>query len=302
MKRSMSLVLAIALCCSASLVTQAADKAQPQVKPQVKPNFKIVLIAGSVQAVDKPGHHDYIAGCKLLETLLKQTTGVETALVLDGWPKDEKVFDGASSVVFYTDGGGKQAYLKTPKRVALIEKLVASGVGIVNIHQAVDYPGKFTKQATSWIGGTYVKGKSGRGHWPSAHTFFYPHPIARGVKPWKVNDGWLNKIQFVQNMKGITPLLRSSKVPKNSDDIGDEDVVAWTYERPGGGRSFCYTGLDMHQFFKLAGVRQMVVNGVLWSAGASIPEQGAPCQIGDKQIDALMTPRKSKKKPAGKKI
>lgn len=34
---------------------------------------KIVLVAGETAKVDKVGHHDYIAGCKCLESMLRQT-------------------------------------------------------------------------------------------------------------------------------------------------------------------------------------------------------------------------------------
>lgn len=156
---------------------------------------KIVLVAGETAKIDAMGHHDYLAGCKCLEILLDQTPGVETVFVTDGWPASEQAFDGASGVVFYTDGGGKQAFLSTKERIAIVQSLVDQGVGLVMVHQAVDFPDEFAEQAKSWLGGIYVNGKSGRGHWPSKHVDFPTHPIARGVTPWEVKDGWLNGIQ-----------------------------------------------------------------------------------------------------------
>jgi hypothetical protein len=100
----------------------------------------IVLVAGETAKVDDMGHHDYLAGCKCLETLLRQTPGVNVIQVSEGWPADEQVLDKAHSVVFYTDGGGKQAFLTKPERVANLQKLADKGVGIVMIHQAVDFP------------------------------------------------------------------------------------------------------------------------------------------------------------------
>ena len=267
---------------------------------------QIVLVAGTIQEIDKPGHHDYIGGCKLLEKVLKQTEGVETVLVLNGWPKEESVLENANAIVFYTDGGGKQAFLKTPERVALIDKLAKAGVGFALFHQAVDYPKEFTEQATSWIGGTYVGGKSGRGHWDSFHKDFPKHEITSGVNPWKVADGWLNKIQFTEGLKGVTPLLWSGKVHRGSQEGGNDDIVAWAYERPAGGRTFCFSGLDMHQFWQNEGMCQFVVNGVLWSAGVKIPDSGASSNITDEEIEGFMSPRKqkkpTKKKPSNTKV
>ncbi len=255
---------------------------------------KIVLVAGETAKVDVVGHHDYLAGCECLETLLRQTKGVETVRVNEGWPQEESVFDGASAIVFYTDGGGKQAFLSSPERTGKLQAMVDAGVGLVMIHQAVDFPEEVAAQATRWLGGIYRTGVSGRGHWPSNHIEFPNHAITQGVTPWKIKDGWLNGIQFVEGMQGVTPLVWSGKDYEESRAGVDEHIVAWTYERPGGGRSFSFTGLDAHSAWSLPGMRQLVVNGILWSAGATIPNQGAPCQIDDAALEAMQTPREPK--------
>ncbi len=256
---------------------------------------KIVLVAGETALVDTVGHHDYLAGCACLEAILRQTSGVEIVQMKNGWPDDEAVFSNAKAVVFYTDGGGKQAFLDSPARTAKLQTMVDSSVGIVMIHQAVDFPDSVADQAKSWLGGIYVNSASGRGHWDSNHVDFPKHPIARGVTPWKINDGWLNGIQFVDGMKGITPLVWSGKEYAGSRAGLDKDIVAWSYERPNGGRSFSFTGLDAHSAWSLPGMRQLVVNGVLWAAGVEIPETGAANEINEKQLKAMQTPRTPKK-------
>src|SRR5258708_36706 len=95
---------------------------------------RIVLVAGETAKVDVVGHHDYLAGCRCLEVLLRQTDGVETVRVNDGWPGDKQVFDAAGSVVFYTDGGGKQSFLSSPDHIARLQSLADAGVGLVMIH------------------------------------------------------------------------------------------------------------------------------------------------------------------------
>lgn len=258
------------------------------------PTCKIVLIAGETAKVDKPGHHDYLAGVACLEALLRQTPEVETIVVTQGWPEQDDVFEGAAAVVFYTDGGGKQAFLASTARVSKMQSLADSGVGIVMLHQAVDFPEAFAKNAKDWLGGLYLSGHSGRGHWDSKHVDFPNHPICQGVIPWQVNDGWLNKIEFVENMLGVTPLVWSGKEYAGSRAGLDDDIVAWAYQRPGGGRSFSYTGLDAHSAWSLEGMRQLVVNGVLWSASQEIPKEGAANGITEQQLDALLTPRTAK--------
>lgn len=256
---------------------------------------KIVLVAGETAKVDVVGHHDYLAGCECLQVLLRKTEGIEPVRVNDGWPQDEHVFDGAKSIVFYTDGGGKQAFLKSPERASRMQSLVDAGVGLVMIHQAVDFPNEYAKQGREWLGGVYLTGKSGRGHWPSRHVDFPEHPITRGVASWQINDGWLNGIQFVDKMEGITPLVWSSKDYEEGRSGIDGHIVSWAYQRPDGGRSFSFSGLDAHSAWDLPGMRQLMVNGVLWSARIEIPEKGAPCQIEKAELQSMQTPREQKK-------
>ncbi|HRH95971.1 MAG TPA: ThuA domain-containing protein [Prosthecobacter sp.] len=253
-------------------------------------SVKIVLVAGQVKEVDKVGHHDYLGGCRLMQALLKQTPGVEAVLVEKEWPADESVFNGAASVVFYTDGGGKQAYLATPEHVALVQKLADGKTGLVNIHQAVEFPPEFAKQSADWTGGVY-NALSSRGHWDSVHDKFPEHPITRGVTPWKINDGWLNHLKFPAGMKGITPLVWSGKEALGSPDGGDKDIVSWTFDRASGGRSFNFSGLDAHHAWELDGMRKLVINGILWSAGAEIPADGAKCDADKALVDSFLTPR-----------
>ncbi len=264
---------------------------------------KIVLVAGKTAKIDKLGHHDYLAGCKALEFFLKQTPGVEVVQVTEGWPSDESVWEGADTIVFYTDGGGKQEFLATPERLSRVQSMVDAGVGLVMLHQAVDYPDEIGAQAKSWLGGVYLTGPSARGHWDSKHVDFPDHPIARGVTPWEINDGWLNALVFVEQMRGITPLVWSGKEYAGSRAGLDGDIVGWAYDRPTKpsvhrpARSFAFTGLDAHAAWSLPGMRQLVVNGVLWTAGAAIPAEGAPCQIEEIALAELQTPRQRKPAP-----
>ena len=285
---------------AAFLILASLYPSQAEDRPGKK---RIVLVAGDTAKIDVMGHHDYLAGCRCLEVLLAQTDNVETVRVNGGWPDDKHLFDGASSIVFYTDGGGKQAFLSSPDRIATMQSLVDAKVGIVMIHQAVDFPIEFATQAKTWLGGVYLQGKSGRGHWDSKHIDFPKHPITRGVTPWQTNDGWLNELQFVDKMQGIAPLVWSGKEYEESRPELQTQIVSWAYERPDGGRSFSFTGLDAHSAWGLEGMRQLMINGVLWSAKIDIPDKGAPCQIEKAELESMQTPREPKPpaKPAEKK-
>jgi hypothetical protein len=251
----------------------------------------IVLLAGAMLPVDRPGHHDYQGGIQVLRDCLQQTPGVRVTMSTSGWPADEQDLASARTVVFYCDGGGRQPYLASPARIAAIDALVARGAGLVVIHQAIDHPAEHVERAMRWLGGSYDPAVSQRGHWPTTHADFPVHALTSGVTPWTITDGWLCGLRFVPGRQGIVPCVWSSKGAQGSSAAGDSAIAAWGYERPTGGRSFTFTGLDAHDAWKRPGVRQLVSNGVLWSAGMAIPQGGAPCALDDAAIDHHLTPR-----------
>lgn len=253
----------------------------------------IVLLAGTVKAADRVGHHDYLGGCTLAASLLEQTSGVRAVVVHDGWPEDDAVFAEVCALVVYAGGDGKHPLLQSAERIARVQRLVDRGVGLVAIHQAVRCPRALAAPVTAWLGGAHLAGESGRGHWRTHHRIFPAHPATRGVRPWTIKDGWLNRIQFVERQRGITPLVWSSREHRGSSEGGPAAVASWAYERPDGGRSFCFTGLDAHTAWLVPGVRQLLVNGMLWSAGLPVPAGGAPCAADATTVERHLTPRRA---------
>lgn len=237
---------------------------------------KIVLIAGS--NFFKPGEHEYVAGCAVLMDLLRQTPGVFPVLALD-WPAKPETLTGAQAVVFFFDGGDKHALLKAD-RLAAIQKLADGGTGLVHLHQVIDYPKDLGERARGLAGAAWEKGFSQRAHWVADFKTFPEHPVCRGVTPFKIDDGWLYKLRFTSEKKGITPLLRTvSPKAASTTEPGDDAIVSWVYERPGGGRSFSFTGCHLHSSFGQEGYRRLLVNGILWSAGVDVPKSGAPVAL-----------------------
>ena len=246
---------------------------------------KIVLVAGSFSKGG--GEHEYFAGSVLLFNLLKQSPGVAPVLAAEGWPKNEKIFDHAKAIVFYMDGGGKQPIL-APGRLELIERLAAKGVGIVHLHQIIDYPKSHTDRLLPLIGGVWVPGAGARGHWDGDFATFVDHPITRGVAPFQENDGFIYKLKFVEGLKGITPLLRTT--PPKTTLKETEDIVSWAYQRPDGGRSFVFTGCHLQSSWGLVGMRRFVTNGILWSAGLEVPAVGAPVALDPGDLQKYLDP------------
>src|SRR5262245_61839755 len=74
---------------------------------------KVVILAGGFSKGG--GEHEYFAGSVVLFNLLKQTPGVKPVLAKEYWPKSEAILDGAKTIVFYMDGGGKQPLVQADK-------------------------------------------------------------------------------------------------------------------------------------------------------------------------------------------
>lgn len=267
-----------------------------EVQPTDPNAAKIVLIAGKSGPEHGPGEHEHFAGCALLMRMLQQTPGVAPVMAMD-WPKNPETLKNARTIVFYMDGGGKQT---TIAHADEIQKMMDAGVGIVHLHQVIDYPTESGKQAIKWLGGVYdAKAGGARGHWDESFDRFPEHEITRGVEPFKLNDGWILKLTFVPELKGITPLLRTTQLSpkgKKGPIEGSANIVCWAYERPDGGRAFVLTGAHGHKNWGLLGLRRLVVNGILWSAKVAVPEGGAPVNLDPAD---LMT--NLERKPAPKK-
>jgi hypothetical protein len=54
------------------------------------------------------------------------------------------------------------------------------------------------------------------------------------------------------------------------------EVVAWVYQRPGGGRGFGFTGMHTHWNWAQDDFRTTVLNALVWIAGAEVPADGVP--------------------------
>ncbi|GAA5141707.1 hypothetical protein GCM10023213_26340 [Prosthecobacter algae] len=253
---------------------------QQQVPLEVLPTdpalAKVVLLAGTPS--NKPGQHEYFAGCALLMDWLKQAPGVAPVMVAEGWPKNEAVLEGVRCVVIYMDGGDKLSFL-TPDRWARIQALAAAGTGLVILHQAIDCPADRAADFKQWFGAVFQSDIGCRGHWDVQFDSVPEHPINQGLTTFALpKDGWLYNLHFAD--KGVTPLLacpmpdssRKNKAAKAH--AGRAETVAWAYERPAGGRSFGFTGCDLHANWANENQRKLLLNGILWTSKLEVPAQG----------------------------
>ncbi len=278
---------------------------------------KLVIVAG------KPSHpprmHEFNAGTQLLAKCLAQgAPGLKVEFVLNGWPANESVFDGADAVVFYMDGGPKHEVVQGDgSRLAQVDAWARSGVGIGAMHYGVEVEvDQAGAQFKRWIGGHYEKDYSCNPMWEPNFAKFPEHPITRGVSPFQIKDEWYMNIRFAngfdaegpktQDGTKFTPILvaaPSDKVrngpyvwpagpyPHIQANSGRSEAMMWAVERPDGGRGFGFTGGHFHDNWGNENFRKTILNALLWLAKVDVPKDGVPSTLTKEDLDANLDPK-----------
>jgi hypothetical protein len=262
--------------------------------------------------------HEFNAGVQLLAKSLGDVDGLEVRVVLNGWPKDEAVFDGADAVVFFMDGGGRhEAVQEKGRRLKLIDSWAAKGVGLGFMHYGVEVlADQAGEEFRRWIGGHYEHMHSCNPIWEPAFSAFPEHPITRGVKPFQIKDEWYFNMRFVAGIAGnkadqidgteFVPIL----VAAPSDEVRDgpyvypkgpyphiqaakgrTETMMWAVKRPDGGRGFGFTGGHFHDNWGNNDFRKVVLNALLWAAKGEVPPGGIESSISRKDLDANLDPK-----------
>lgn len=280
---------------------------------------KLVIVAG------KPSHpprmHEFNAGTQLLAKCLESTPGLHVDFVLNGWPENEKVFEGADAVVFYMDGGKNHEVTKVESRKALVDSWARKGVGIGCMHYGVtvDPPENGGAEFKRWIGGHYEEMYSCNPLWEPDFAPFPNHPVTRGVAPFKIKDEWYFNIRFADGFDATGPKDSEGTkflpilVAKPSDATregpyvypkgpyphiqaakGRAEAMLWVVERPDGGRGFGFTGGHFHDNWGNDNFRKLILNTFCWLAKADVPSDGIQSAVTKEQLDANLD-RKEKK-------
>ena len=246
---------------------------------------KIIFI-GDAGTHGARGNHEFVAGSILLARHLHAAYPKVHAVVhsTKSWPQD---VSHAKAIVVGLNHGQRAA--TDPNLFAAVRK----GAGFAALHFGVEVnKGEAGDHYLEWMGGYFETFWSVNPWWEPKFTKFPNHPVARGVKPFSVRDEWYYHMRFVPEMKGVTPILSDTPpiatVRKEPSDRGGNPAVfaeveagqpqhlAWTYERPTGGRGFGFTGLHRHENLGDDNFRRVLLNGIAWSAGLEIPTDGVP--------------------------
>jgi type 1 glutamine amidotransferase len=253
---------------------------------------RIVLISGPSSYPE--GVHAYNAGVALLEACLQEVPWVQAVAHTNGWPTEPAALDDADAILMFMNGGGGHEILREG-RLEQVAGLIARGVGLGAIHYALDVPvDRGSAEFLDWLGGFYEANFSVNPTWTAEFEQIPEHPVTRGVTPFTLRDEWYFSIRFREGMDGVTPLLQArpsdetragpyasprGPFPHIVEAAGALETVAWVRERADGGRGFGYTGAHSHASWDDPNARTLVMNALLWIAGAEVPRDGLVCDI-----------------------
>jgi type 1 glutamine amidotransferase len=231
-------------------------------------NPKRVLLLGQGPDGHPPQTHEYVAGLERLANDLKgQATVVATLVQADEpWSDGPELLRQTDVAVLFLAEGAKWASAD-PRRYAALTELASRGGGLVALHWAIG-----TRQAepiapfVRLFGGCH--GGPDRKYQvvdaelrPAAD-----HPVLRGMQALSVRDEFYYRLKFTDD-KQLEPLL-TVRID------GNDETVAWAWQRPDGGRSFGFSGLHFHDNLNHPEYRRLMAQAVLWGAGVEIPAPG----------------------------
>ncbi len=214
--------------------------------------------------------HEYELGQKLLAKFLQKVPDLEVTLVKadEPWRDGPEILAKADGVVMYLSEGAKWTQAD-PKRAAAFTEFAKRGGGIAVLHWAMGTKDAKDIEPFLQLAGGCHGGPDRKYKFLSTdvHIMDTKHPITRGLKDFKIRDEFYYQLKFVKAKEPVTQLLQA-------DIDGQRETVAWAWQRPGGGRSFGFSGLHYHENWDVPEYRRLIVQGVVWAMGGMIPEGG----------------------------
>jgi len=239
---------------------------------------KRLLIVGQGPDGHPPTTHEFMAGANVTAEVLKPFKELQVTVVNadDPWSDGPKLIDQCDGIVMWVTQGAQWMQTNTARHAAL-KRLAARGGAIVALHWSIGAKDeKFIQGQLDLLGAT--RGGRQRKYLvlPTELKRVVPeHPIFRGVGNIKTYD----EIYYaLDRVPGIQPLF-TSRIE------GKDEMAAWCWERPDGGRSFGFVGLHFHANWQLLEYRRFVTQGILWSMKLPIPKGGVNVDIDSKKLE-----------------
>jgi type 1 glutamine amidotransferase len=230
---------------------------------------KLLLLAQGPDG-HPPETHEYKLGQQILQKLLAKTPGLQTTVVYadEPWREGPELLAKADGAVLFLSEGAKWLH-QDPKRLEAFRDLAKRGGGLTALHWAMGT--RDAKNIAGWVelfggchGGPDRKYKVLK---TDVKVAAPKHPIARGLKDFTARDEFYYTLKFPRLTTGLEPIVQA-------DIDGNLETVCWAWQRPGGGRSFGFSGLHFHENWQAPEYRRLVTQGVLWTMNIDIPPDG----------------------------
>lgn len=242
----------------------------------------ILLIAGPKSHA--AGQHEHPAGCELLAKHLASSGLDLTVEVSNGWPRDAAKVAAADALVIYGDGMDQHP---ANGHLAELRSHYAAGKGLAIIHWALEPAGAdLAKLLDEALGGRFEVDWSVNPIWKMTQPVIANHAVTRGVAPFEVEEEFYYHLRLRAD---ATPVLQAlppadslgadgprSGNPTVRKELADKvpQTLAWVVANPNKSRGFGFTGGHFHSNWANEDFRQLVLNGIVWSAGLEVPAQG----------------------------
>ena len=242
---------------------------------------KRLLLLGQSPDGHPPQTHEYMAGLRILAKCLKPLPGLEVTIVRadNPWKEGPELLAKADGVVLYLAEGAHWIAADTRRQEAF-RKLAARGGGLVGLHWAIG-----TRDAEPIAGFLQLLGGCHGGPdrkyqviETEVQIAARDHAICRGLDNFRVHEEFYYRLKFAKPLRSVQPLLRASL-------DGQMETVAWSWQRPEGGRSFGFSGLHFHKNWSLTAYRRLVSQAVLWTLGLPIPRKGLPVEVAEEDLN-----------------
>ena len=253
----------------------------------------MMVMSGQMDAADAPkrllivgqgsdGHpkttHEFMPGARVTAELLKPWAEIQTTVVdaSEPWTDGPKLIDAADGIVMFVTQGAQWMQIDEARHAAL-KRLAARGGSIIGIHWSVGAKeAKYIQGQLDLLGATRGGEQRKYQKLPVELKRAEPkHPVLTGIGDFKAYDEFYYALD---RAPGIVPLL--------TEQIdGKDEMAAWAWERPDGGRAFGFVALHYHSNWQLPEYRQLVVQGVLWSLKLPIAAGGVNVDIDPKKLE-----------------
>jgi hypothetical protein len=264
-------------------------------------DVKKIVFVGDKRSHGPRGNHEFVAGPMYMARVLNATypNCYATVTTYDKFPKDLSYAD---AVIILINNGG-------PAVNSAMKEAMARGAGFMAIHYGVEVSKGVQGDAfLNWMGGYFEANWSVNPHWVPKFDKIPQHETTRGVKPFSVKDEWYYHMRFVDDMKGVTPILTALPDLKTIQGDGKktsthggnpfvyEEVAAgkpqhvgWAYVRPDGARGFGFTGYHNYENLMNDSFRTLLLNAAAWVAKLEVPPDGIPTRTPTKaELDELI--------------